>query len=400
MIRAKLVFRNVISKPLRSAIIIISLAAAAFAALFCISGITSAQNTLKDFFRAKFGDSDIMISESGYGLDINEKEFPAGSRTFGMVTGSVNMTLPNTEYFNYVKKISIHVLGMDTGEAYDMHMLTSALPTDGGVTITFPLASQLGLKEGDDITIGGSNDKKYTMKILSVVRPERLLESSSLAIITTKKLANDICGNSPDDISVLYADVDDGQIAKVIADISDKHPGIFIFSTESQDSNETYDSMLNIYYLIFAVVFLMVCFIIVSMSKHIVNERMSVIRMLRSIGGSIKGTGLLLLAESAFYGLCGGVLGVLLFLPLRGSTALGLFTPVGIDDIEVTDGITPLVIVLVILAVILIQCAFSAAAIVRAAKTPVRDIIFGTKETAFIPSKILTAFGAALLAAE
>ena len=284
MIRAKLVFRNVISKPLRSAIIIISLAAAAFAALFCISGITSAQNTLKDFFRAKFGDSDIMISESGYGLDINEKEFPAGSRTFGMVTGSVNMTLPNTEYFNYVKKISIHVLGMDTGEAYDMHMLTSALPTDGGVTITFPLASQLGLKEGDDITIGGSNDKKYTMKILSDVRPERLLESSSLAIKTTKKLANDICGNSPDDISVLYADVDDGQIAKVIADISDKHPGIFIFSTESQDSNETYDSMLNIYYLIFAVVFLMVCFIIVSMSKHIVNERMSVIGMLRSIG--------------------------------------------------------------------------------------------------------------------
>ena len=154
--------------------------------------------------------------------------------------------------------------------------------------------------------------------------------------------------------------------------------------------------MLNIYYLIFAVVFLMVCFIVVSMSKHIVNERMSVIGMLRSIGGSILGTGLLLLCESAFYGLCGGILGTLLFLPMRNSSDIGIFAVVG-EDYTKSDGINILTILLVIFAVILLECAFSASAVLRAAKTPVRDIIFGTKETAYIPSKLLAVVGAILL---
>ncbi len=397
MIRAKLVLRNVISKPLRTAIIILSLAAAAFAALFCISGIHSAQNGLRDFFRSSYGDVDIMVINGRGSVKIKEDEFPQGSRTIGQSLSSVKITQPNTTYFNYVNNTEISVIGIDTKLAYEMNMIEKECPTEGGITISEPLAIKLDKKVGDDLTFYGSGGKKYSMKILSVIAPTRFLNPTPMSIIVTPDLCNEIGGKEKGTIYMLFADVPDDQVGETINTLSEKHQDHGFMGTTSLDADDTMNSMLNIYYLIFAVVFLMVCFIVASMSKHIVNERMSVIGMLRSIGGSINGTGLILLSESAFYGLCGGLLGTLLFLPIRGNTELGMFAAAGAEDMTKSDGINFFTICLVILAVILIQILFSAAAVIKAAKTPVRDIIFGTKETAYIPSKFLTIFGVVLL---
>ncbi|MBQ8133840.1 MAG: hypothetical protein IJ192_05490 [Clostridia bacterium] len=397
MIRAKLVLRNVINKPLRTAIIILSLAAAAFAALFCISGIHSAQNSLRDFFQSNYGDVDIMISSDNNKVDLQESDFPSGSRLIGQALGSVNMTLPNTKYFNYVNKTTVSVIGIDTELAYELRLTDAAFPTENGITITEPLARQYDKKVGDTFTFYGDGGTEYDLKILAVAAPTRFLKPTSMAVIVTPELCNQISGDEKGTFNMMFVDVPDEQVDQTTATLLQKHPEYYYFATTSDDSNDAMNSMLNIYYLIFAIVFLMVCFIVVSMSKHIINERMSVIGMLRSIGGSIKGTGLLLLAESAFYGLCGGILGSLLFLPFRGITDLGMFAAAGEEEITKSDGINFLTVCLVILAVILLQCIFSAAAIMKAAKTPVRDIIFGTKETVYIPSKPFSIFGIVLL---
>ena len=78
MIRAKLVLRNVISKPLRTCIIILSLAAAAFAALFCIAGIQTAKNDLRDFFHSNYGDVDVL--GMGNNIEVSIDDLPPGSR--------------------------------------------------------------------------------------------------------------------------------------------------------------------------------------------------------------------------------------------------------------------------------------------------------------------------------
>ena len=80
MIRAKLVLRNVISKPLRTAIIILSLAVAAFASLFCISGIRTVQNDMYDFFRSNYGDVDLMMINGKNNIRVTENDLPPGSR--------------------------------------------------------------------------------------------------------------------------------------------------------------------------------------------------------------------------------------------------------------------------------------------------------------------------------
>lgn len=397
MIRAKLVLRNVVSKPLRSLIIILSLAAAAFAALFCIAGIHSAKNDLKDFFAANYGDMDIMIMSGN--VRVTENDLPPGSKIIREVDGNISETVPNSRYVNYVSQIQITVIGIDTQAAYESKMLASPYPTENGITMTEPLAAQLGKKKGDIFTFYGDGNVKYDLEILEIAPASRYLSVRQSSLLATPELCNKIAGNKEGTATVAYADIPGDQVSDVINMIFAQYPDHICMGTSSADSDDAMNSMLNIYYLIFAVVFLMICFIVVSMSKHIVNERMSVIGMLRSIGGSIAGTGALLMCESAVYGLCGGILGTLLYMPFKGNT-LAMFQPQNVGDMKGhSDGIGFLTIILVISGVVLIQCLFSAAAIVKAAKVPVRDIIFGTKDTVYLPSKPLTIVGAVMLAA-
>lgn len=398
MIRAKLVLRNVINKPLRSLIIILSLAAAAFASLFCIAGIHSAKNDLKDFFAANYGDMDVMIVSGN--VKITQDDLPTGSKLIKEVDGYISETIPNSRYVNYVNQIKITVIGIDTQAAYESNMLASPYPTENGITMTETLAAQLGKKAGDTFSFYGDGNIKYDLKILSIAPIAKYLSMKQSSILVTPELCNKISGNKEGTVNVAYADIPENQVSDVIDMVLNEYPDHICMGTTSADSDDTMNSMLNIYYLVFAVVFLMICFIVVSMSKHIVNERMSVIGMLRSVGGSIAGTGALLLCESGFYGLCGGILGTLLYMPFRGNTSISIFNPQNVGDMKGhSDGINILTIILIILGVVLIQCLFSASAIIKAAKVPVRDIIFGTKDTVYLPSKSLTIVGAVMLAA-
>ncbi len=395
MIRAKLVLRNVIGKPLRTFIVIISLAAAAFAALFCIAGINSAKNDLRDFFSSNYGETNIMIM-SGKGIKVKESDLPPGSRLVNQAIGKIVYTVPNKKYFNYVDTTDINIVGIDTKLAYDLKMIESPYPTDGGITITEPLSKVINKTKGDTFTFYADEEREYSFKILEVVPPNRFLTPLPMSMVVSPEVCNEIAGQKEGTYVTAYAAVPSEMVAETINNLSDKYREHSFMGSTSLDSDAAMSSMLNIYYLIFAVVLLMVCFIVVSMSKHIVNERMSVIGMLRSVGGSIRDTGLLLLAESAFYGLCGGVIGSLLFLPFR-SVTLGFFSPSGDWEIEKSDGINFFTILLIILGVILIQCLFSLSAIAKASKTPVRDIIFGSKDSVYIPSKLFTLVGTVLL---
>lgn len=396
MIRANLVLRNVIGKPLRTFIVIISLAAAAFAALFCIAGINSAKNDLRDFFSSNYGETNIMIM-SGKGIKVKESDLPPGSRLVSQAVGKVVYTVPYKKYFNYVDTTDINVVGIDTKLAYELKMIESPYPTDGGITITEPLSKIIGKTKGDTFTFYADEEREYSLKILEVVPAKRFLTPLPMSMVVSPEVCNEIAGQKEGTYATAYAAVPSEMVAETINNLSEKYRDHAFMGSTSLDSDAAMSSMLNIYYLIFAVVLLMVCFIVVSMSKHIVNERMSVIGMLRSVGGSIRDTGLLLLAESAFYGLCGGVIGSLLFLPFRSSVTLGIFSPPSEWEIEKNDGINFFTILLVILGVILIQCLFSLSAIAKASKTPVRDIIFGSKDSVYIPSKIFTLVGVVLL---
>ena len=98
MIRLKLILRNIFQKPLRSAAVIISIAAAAFAALFCISGISTAKTQIYAFLTANFGDTEIIVSSTSMGtLDISEDELPSECNYVTASYASTSFTIRNNE---------------------------------------------------------------------------------------------------------------------------------------------------------------------------------------------------------------------------------------------------------------------------------------------------------------
>ena len=223
-----------------------------------------------------------------------------------------------------------------------------------------------------------------------------ILQSKS-AVVNMNTAVKLACGDTR--INYIFVDVHDNtKIEDAKKMFTDTYADVSTQDLFLSDSDmKLLDEIKAVFYLMFVITFLLVIFVTASICNRIVNERMSLIGTLRSIGGSIRSTGFLLLAESAFYGLCGGILGTTAFMPFRSNTDLGYFSAAVDIEMEISDGITPLSVCLVILSVILLQCIFSAAAIFRASQKPVRDIIFGTKETAYLPSKLFTTVGIILL---
>ena len=398
MIRLKLILRNIFQKPLRSAAVIISLAAATFAALFCISGICTAKNQLYSFFTATMGDTKIIVNSPNLEpLDISDDEILDSCNYVTIAYAGTTFTLRNDEYYNYVNQIKANVMGIDADKFYEFNMLEEPCDITDGVTITKALALKLKKEEGDEIILNGQDSKEYKVKINKVLDNKKFLSSNTYCVLTTYELANKIACRDGG-FTMMFIDTADNNTDEVAAVLQENHPTYLINGLVGANTEDSVGSMTSIYYLVFALVVLMVGFIVVSMSKHIINERMSVIGMLRSIGGSIKNTSLILFAESAVYGLFGGIIGSVLYLLFKDSFVLGMFVPAGAENLEISDGINFFSVTLVILAVMAMQCGFSAAAILKASKTPIRDIIFGTKDTAYKPSKTKFIIGGAMLA--
>lgn len=392
MIRTKLILRNVLKKPLRSIVIILSLAAVAFAALFCIDGINMAASSLTDYFRSRFGDTDILITY-GDTLNMTEEDLPKDCKILTSSNTIVSLSMRNSYYYNYVTKEQLQVIGVDSKAAADIRLFDEAYPTKDGVTITKNIAEKLNKKVGDTISFYGENKDEYHLKILAIAEQSRYLQEID-AIITTPELCNQIADVEKGFNSV-YIDAPDEKIGEYIEEWQEKYPDYLVFGTVDKDTERWMQSTLSIYYLIFIVVILMVCFIVVSMSNHIANERLSMVGMLRSLGGSISGTGAVLLAESAFYGLCGGLIGTGLYFVIATIFMSNLYDP----SMGGPGELNFFLVCGVVMGVVLLQCIFSVAAIMRVAKTPIRDIIFGTKESAYFPSIKRTVVGGILLAA-
>ena len=395
-ILGRLTVRNILRKPLRSFAIIIALAASAFALLFCIAGREAPEQAMRDQMLRVYGGSELVVYHLDYDLTLNRSDYPEGTRIMMLSTAEVRVKCAKGEYTGSVTTA-------DTKVGKQLSLFDSELDPGTGAIISKAFAEKSGLKQGDSFSVTYTTKDKNGKQIksalplkISQVSEDRYLRIKSGTIIISidnfKKL---IKASGTGYRSAMVDLPDDTDVKKLANDLTLKYAEKqYLFNPLlTDDLLDDLSKQTMIFYLIFAVILLMTLFLTYSMSRHIANERLSTIGTLRSLGGSIPKTSGLLIAESAAYGLVGGIIGAVGFIFAGEFAVTAFFGSMGSYIIPIW--LYPLSVVFTIL----IQMICQSGALIKAVRTPVRDIIFSTRDTAYILSIRKIIIGAVLICA-
>jgi ABC-type antimicrobial peptide transport system permease subunit len=214
---------------------------------------------------------------------------------------------------------------------------------------------------------------------------------------TAVKLA---CGDTR--INYIFVDVHDNtKIEDAKKMFTDTYADVSTQDLFLSDSDmKLLDEIKAVFYLMFVITFLLVIFVTASICNRIVNERMSFIGTLRSLGMSTSRTARILLLENVIYALFGSLPAVGLYSLIRDAMLGALFTLEDESGASVFQ-IPPLsgaLVAGVILMAIIIECLIPLKAIMKALKTSIRDIIFDNRDTAYRFSKSTFILGLVCLA--
>ncbi len=389
-ILGRLIIRNIFGKPLRSLAIITALAASAFALLFSIGGRDAPAVELRNMMLRSYGGSEIMMLDKSHSLHPDISGFPEGTVICLQNTASGRMKTNKGEY-------TVSVRCMDMNAAYDIGLTETVLDPKDGVLVSKAFSEKCGVGEGDTVTVTCADRQPAEVKITAVT-DDRSLRGNSSRLLIGAQLFESVSGQSSTGYSAALVDIpDELDVEKTAASLMSTFEGknYIITPLLTDELLEEINSQTMAFFLIFAVILLMTLFLTFSMSRHIANERLSIIGTLRSLGGSISKTSRILIIESAVYGLIGGAVGILGYL-LAGDLAVGaFFSESTVREYSMPLWSYPLAMVLTVV----VQVAAQSGALIRAVKTPVRDIIFSSRDTAYHFSRVKTVTGFIILAA-
>lgn len=384
----KHIFKNIFAKPFRSLLLVFCVAVCALVAAISLDVTGNMEPLLKSMICQMLGNADMAVTDDvgmteAFTLSNENEQLLIYDNTAAVVKKM------DGEYAFYQKKEYL-VRNVDFDLAYQMRLLPEQVELSNDETaISEKMAKELELQVGDTITLIDDGKKEYVFTIKQVLASKGLANGNRLALINEKQFraiypngkANSIYINVKDDSKV-------SQTKEEIETIDPNvHTQVFMDSDENMETMKIFKML---FLLIFSICFFLVIFVTLSVSKRIVNERMSVIGTFRSLGMSTGFTTGMLILENACYGIIGSVLGLACYVLIREPLMMSLFEVETSTGLSVTMNIPAMKvanIIWIFLLGILVECACPLKEILVASKMSIRDIIFDNKDTAFRMSK-------------
>ena len=389
----KHILRNIWAKKGRSFLIVLALTVAT--TVFTLNMTLPDELVLKvqQTLRSVYGDVDIaMNTVDGFKLD------------------DVDL---GDEEIKYTKTLQIEGLmndkpaiiqGLNIKEAKEFRMLNGDVPELEGnqVAISERQAKDYDLKEGQNINLV-FEDKDYEFEIVKVVENKGLNSMTNdypQFICNIEKIA-ELRNISSDMMDCLYIDViEEGGAREYSEYLGDNNKNYMVQAlTDEESIKESTVFISYILLMVFVMATIMIMFVVSSLNKIIIAERMPVIGTFRSIGATkLKMNGILIL-ENAMYGLIGGLIGWLIGYKLN-STVAGLFiTTSGVNLTNETSKIDVKLVIVGVLFAVLLQVVITAKAIIKANKKPVKDLIFDVQSSRYRVLKHRNIIGLILIVA-
>lgn len=393
----KWALRNMTIKPLRTVVIILCLAAVSLTFSMCFTISYSSKEAIDKQIRRNTGSADIVLS-SAKGLS-ELPVLPEGTQSVPLIRSTTYLQKHDIKNYKYAKKINVMMISAEGESAARFGLLPEyAAPSDGEAVITNEMSINFGFEKGDSVTFPCKDGSCVTLTVSGVILKKGLLELRPLAVIVSPQTARKLAASPELTATEIYIDAPEGKETQVSEKLSAMYPDLSVQQIiGNPETEESTKSITGSFFFIFVITLLMIFFIISSFSKNIAAERLSVIGTLRSIGAEKKTAAAALLAECTCYGVLGGIFGTLLFFAVKDSFLGNMIPTVAGASSKVYAPAYIIMIGLVLSAVI--SCAVSLVSVLRTAKTPVRDIIFGGKDTVYRPSNTAAVCGAVLFSA-
>ena len=388
--------KNIFGKPLRTLLVVFAIFVCSFCALLCFDLSESITGILTLFY-GSVSRADFIVSSSGSDVSTLPEGFPEAD-TMTIVGDSEMLYKKIDGEYCYVTTDTLRIMGLDVDEAVDMKFLAPIDLKDDEVFINKAFSDDYGYKVGDKITIHDRADEELEFTIGGILPDDTKnpLITGYTAIMNLNSSKKVSCGRMSADM--LLIDLHDNTLLEEAKDmIEDRYPAAVITELYLSESDMALvNEMKSVFYLLFAIAFLLVIFVTASICNRIVSERMSYIGTLRSLGMSTSRTGRILLLENVLYALLGSIPATLLYAAIRNPLLSVMFNGTDSEGNAVQFDIPafPVGLVIgVILGSVLIECLIPLRAILKALKTSIRDIIFDNRDTAYRFSKATLVIG-------
>ena len=416
----KHVLKNIKEKKIRSLIIILSLIAVSIITMICVSMGDELEEKYVQTMRGVAGDVDLIVnvkqttdvekigekadlsSTDGVSkIDLSKLNLPKDKLSYdAMVANPVKI-----EYKEDYKYALIQ--GFDLKEAVEMRTFKNndiANLQENEIAITENTAKDLNVKVGEFVNVIKEDGSKVQLKVATISEKKGYFcqEANNInMLVCSRQTAQKLLGFNENEVSSLLVKCNDSKNVKEIKDeIINSNKDYEVTVQEFIDAEmlkEATGSIMQIFVLLLAIILVMVFFVISSLSKIIINERIPVIGTFRSVGATKTKMNLILVLENAIYGIVGGTIGAVIGANIKSSVS-GVFFSTG-EGIEIakTNGTVPFIYIVAVVAfAVVLQILMSLAAIIKNNKRPIKEIIFNTKTAKYKKSYVKTGLGIVL----
>ena len=389
----KYTLKNIFQKKGRLFIIIFCMTMACFTAFMALDFNNTIQEAMKTISAGYFGSADyVIVYRDNDGVtDELFADCPPVTYIGVKKYNKREITRDETQYkYALTKELTLNSYdNWDTAIKMGL-LMKDSVPEKGSITVNKKYAEDYGYEVGDDIVLHNDDGDEFTYKISAVFKETSEVKGEYYGYIVDEDIVD---LGAPENYTSAMVDVLDNERRQEFEEIMENnHARATVNPVYLNGAIQDYiQQFTSVVYLVFVMVFLLVIFVTVSFTERIINERMSVIGTLRSIGVSMKKTAFILLFENIMYALIGSALG------------FGLFYIVKILLYEAMSdggnaGFVPVhVVLLVVAGAILIQVLIPGIEMLKAVKTSIRDIIFETKDSEYKLSYVRTIMGAVLI---
>ena len=389
----KHILKNIWEKKGRSLLIILSLIIAT--TVFVLNLTLPDEITLKmqETLRSIYGDAEIEIA----------KVEPFSIEDISMPDENFKYTgFSKAEVF--LDDRQAQILGVNIQDAKEMKMLGEDVPEleKNEVVISLKQAEKYSYEEGDKITALIEN-KNYELEIVKIVNKKGLtsLETEYPIFIANSETANEIMEIEKGKYQAIYLNVENDENVKQFSEyLKENNKNFMMENIVDVDAIREELSLISyVMILIFALATIMIFFVVSSLNKIIIAERMPVIGTFRSIGATKRKMNFILILENVVYGLIGGVIGTILGYAIN-SKAASLF--IVTEGVELTSKTTQMSISSMVIGVVfavLLEIFISIKAIRKANKKPIKDIIFDVQSTRYRIRKSRVILGSVMIIA-